>query len=236
MEDNSQNIIHAFAKDLKRIRIEKGYRTQKDFAFSIGLRPSTYGGYEAGVKIPREDKLIKISEALDYDFRQLLHSIQKGNKKETIDSASQQKEKLNKIEVVATIKPEYRSFSEISKKLMEFYILWTKKISVIDEFPVLQYYLEDNSYEISLHGLNFISLKSNSPYDNSFVQILGPPSFYYLNQGQGLQLYNTIWINFNLSEYEQAKLIPSITNNLEHIFPYNPRLSWLFDFQKNFNL
>ncbi|WP_197206581.1 helix-turn-helix domain-containing protein [Cytobacillus firmus] len=236
MEDNSQDIINEFAKDLKRIRMEKGYRTQKDFAFSIGLRPSTYGGYEAGVKIPREDKLIKISEALDYDFRQLLHSIQKGDKKETIDSTSQKKEKLNKKDVVAIPKPEYRNFSDICKKITEFYILWTKKISVIDEFPVLQYYLEETSYEISLHGPNFISLKSNSPYDNSFIQILGPPSFYFLSHGAGLQLYNTIWINFNLSEYDQAKLIPSITNNFDQIISSNPRLSWLYNFQKSFNL
>lgn len=60
-----------FFKNLKKIRLEKGY-SQKDFAEKLGVAKSTYCMYENGYREPNVDTIKKIADLLDVSADDLL--------------------------------------------------------------------------------------------------------------------------------------------------------------------
>ena len=62
-----------FGKNLKEARISKK-ETQKEFAETLGIAPTTYSQYEMGKREPKFDLLVKISDILDVSVDRLLRT------------------------------------------------------------------------------------------------------------------------------------------------------------------
>ena len=62
----------SFQDNLKKYRLAAGYQQAKDFALSIGLKYSTYAGYESQGKEPKYDLLCQIAQSLGTSPNELL--------------------------------------------------------------------------------------------------------------------------------------------------------------------
>lgn len=60
---------------LKKLRIEKGYKTKKEFAKAVGLPYTTYSNYENGSRVPSMDNLERIAKTLGITVNDLCLSL-----------------------------------------------------------------------------------------------------------------------------------------------------------------
>ena len=65
------------SENLKRARIENGYRSQQSFADALHIHEKTVQGWESGKNIPDLDNLIRIADLLDVDLDYLTGRIEK---------------------------------------------------------------------------------------------------------------------------------------------------------------
>jgi transcriptional regulator with XRE-family HTH domain len=61
-----------FAKNLRRLRIEKGFRTAREFSTALGIDENRYTRYERAEVEPSLSLLLKICEALKISPNDLL--------------------------------------------------------------------------------------------------------------------------------------------------------------------
>jgi transcriptional regulator with XRE-family HTH domain len=61
-----------FAKNLRRLRIEKGFRTAREFSAALGIDENRYTRYERGEVEPNLALFLKICDALHVSPNELL--------------------------------------------------------------------------------------------------------------------------------------------------------------------
>lgn len=95
----------AFKDNLRRLRIAKGFDSRRNFAEEVlGIRYTTYNGYEVRGTLPPEELIIKIAQVLNVTVDELFgyNSIVK---KKDIDITVEQ---LNKMGIKAVIDENYK--------------------------------------------------------------------------------------------------------------------------------
>lgn len=65
------------SENIKRIRIEHGYKSQQTFADALGVHFKSVQGWENGSRLPDLDSLIRISDLLDVDLDYLTGRLDK---------------------------------------------------------------------------------------------------------------------------------------------------------------
>ena len=62
----------AFKDNLRRLRIQKGFSSRRNFAMNVlGIEYTTYNNYEVKDTIPPENLIIEIAKALDVSIDEL---------------------------------------------------------------------------------------------------------------------------------------------------------------------
>ncbi len=51
--------MSSFCVNLKKARIDAGYKSARQAALALGISPTTYQGYEAGERFPRKEETIR---------------------------------------------------------------------------------------------------------------------------------------------------------------------------------
>jgi transcriptional regulator with XRE-family HTH domain len=71
MSTNDDKLLKDFGKNLKKLRIEKGYSTRK-FAIEADIAASSLGRLESGLTNPSLTTLLKLADALNVDLNKLV--------------------------------------------------------------------------------------------------------------------------------------------------------------------
>ena len=51
--------MSSFCVNLKKARMEAGYKSARQAALALGISPTTYQGYEAGERFPRKEETLR---------------------------------------------------------------------------------------------------------------------------------------------------------------------------------
>lgn len=151
---------------LKKARIDKGFKTQREFADFLGLSRSTYSNYENNNRIPDAETMKKISETLDATVEELLGidvSYEKRpNLKEIREDASMS---ISQLANVLEIAPgELESYEAGNPAPLSLYL----KISIYLDIPLVDI-VRHSSYMNTLNGrMMFMSVDSVQAFDNYF--------------------------------------------------------------------
>ena len=71
MSSAEDKLLKEFGKNLKKMRVEKGFSTRK-FAIEADIAASSLGRLEAGLTNPSLTTLLKLADALQVDLNKLV--------------------------------------------------------------------------------------------------------------------------------------------------------------------
>ncbi|MDV2886370.1 helix-turn-helix transcriptional regulator [Alkalihalophilus pseudofirmus] len=251
MDRKSMNTALEFRNELKRLREEKGFKTQRELSIASDVKQKDISKYELGQAFPRLTNLRKLGDTLGTDLTYFLTNNKKTKTSKTnfkstnknIEGAKKQeirnegfiteevihsnKDLINTKAASINISSIETSLDTLTHIVKEVNISWLKeKISPLMEPYYNKEICVHDTKETFLFNSEFAFIQTNYNFINHlFYTMLGAPSIKIINSLDKTE--RTIWFNYQLTELRQAMLISKLLKPQSTIHYYNTKLGWL---------
>lgn len=240
MVKKARSPINKFGEELRKKRIKKGFDTQEALSKATGINSQDISKYETQGVIPRKSKLEILNRILEDDFSKYIEKKKEKAKKSNITKekvalGNSSNEKIKPLVKNPSLLEEV-TLDEATELLLEISKVWQHidMRTLIKRLSDKSYWIIDSDIQIDLREKYILVKSMNLDKHHHFLSNLGTPAaLHYPGTEDDKYPFQSIWINFQLNQLEQYKLIQDLfpKGNLHYL---NTQLSWLaMKVQKN---